>query len=71
MKSTHPAVVHARRVFAGDVPGEAGRPWREWLIAGLSGGGGWVAVRKADPTGPLCVFPNCSLAQAKATLLAS
>jgi hypothetical protein len=71
MKSTHPAVVHARRVFAGDVPGETGRPWRDWLIAGLSGGGGWVAVRKADPTGRLYVFPQCSLAQAKATLLAS
>jgi hypothetical protein len=71
MKSNHPAVVHARRVFAGAVPGEAVRPWRDWLIAGLLGGGGWVAVRKADPTGPLRVFPCCSLAQTKATLLAS
>jgi len=68
MKKSHPAVVRARRVFAGEIPGETGTPWRDWLIAGLSGGGGWVAVRKADPTGPLHVFPCCSLAQAKAAL---
>ena len=71
MKSTHHAIVHARRVFAGEVPGEKVTLWRGWLVAGLLGGGGWVAVAKADPTGPLRVFPHCSLAQAKATLLAS
>ena len=71
MKSTHPAVVHARRVFAGEITSRAVTLWRGWLITGLLGGGGWVAVAKADPTGPLRVFPHCSLAQAKATLLAS
>lgn len=43
-------------------------PWREWLLTSV-GCGIWFAVPKADPTAKPKAF-KCSLAQAKANLMA-
>ena len=65
--------VKASRVFlahvgqAAPIDGYGATPWRQWLITGVSGM--WFAVSKTDPTAMPKAF-KCSLAQAKANLLA-
>lgn len=49
------------------VQGYGVTPWRQWLITNV--GGHWYSVTKADPTGKPKAH-LCSLAQAKANLLA-
>ena len=64
----------ATRIFAAHagngpaVQGYGATAWRDWLICGTCHGL-WFAVPKSDPTGRPKAY-RCSLAQAKANLLA-
>jgi hypothetical protein len=67
LRETAKKVFLAHVGLADPMAGYGATPWRQWLITGVSGV--WFVVSKADPTATPKAY-RCSLAQAKANLLA-